>query len=409
MKNFMEMYHKIPLWAKIIVGIILGVILGFSAPAAATAITPVGTIFLNLLKMLIVPLALTTLISGICKMGDTKQLRTVGGRIVLYYLLTSTLAAILGTVFALITQPGSGVTELLTEEAGDVAQYNFIDNIVSWVPTNIVQASADANMLQIIVFAIFFGVVLLALGEKVAPLVHGIDLFADAMLKMTEYVIALAPYGILALVANMVSTMSAAMMKQAVVFILTDIAACLTMIVLVYPLLLKLLSKLHVLTFMKKIVPCMLVAVSTTSSAATLPVSLKVAKEDLGISEKVCGFTLPLGNTCNMDGAAIGYACIAVFACNLYGYEINAAMIFQIIFLGLIISIGSAGVKGAGIVMSTVLLESLGMPLTLIPILSAIWCLIDPGHTTCNNVGDLVGTGIVAAKMNLVGNKELID
>ena len=408
MNGFVNTYKSIPLWAKIIAGIILGSIIGFVSPDAAIAIAPLGTLFLNLLKMLIVPLVMATLISGICKMGDTKQLTSVGSRIVIYYLITSTIAAIIGTIFALITQPGRGVTDLLTDEIGESVTYNFIDNVVSWIPTNIVQAMSEANMLQIIVFSLFFGVVLLNLGDKVAPLVKDIDLFADVMLKMTEYVIAFAPYGIMALVANMISTMSSAMMQQVVVFILTDIAACLVMIIIGYPLLLKLFSKLNVMKFMKKILPCMLVAASTTSSAATLPVSLKVAKEDLGIEEKVCGFTLPLGNTCNMDGAAIGYACISVFACNLYGVTITPAVIFQIIFLGLIISIGSAGVKGAGIVMSTVLMESLGMPLTIIPILSAIWCLIDPGHTTCNNVSDLVGTGIIADRLNLI-KRDIFD
>ncbi len=397
----LQAYKKVPLWAKILVAIALGVVIGMVSPAAAEALTPLGDVFLRLLKMLIVPLVFFTLISGVCKTGDVKQLRSVGGRVVFYYLLTSTIAAAIGMIFALITQPGKGTTDFLTGvEAAQAAEYSFISNIVSWVPTNIVEAMATANMLQIIFFSITFGVALLVIGDKVAPLVSVIDQCAEGMLKVTDFVMAFSPYGILALMAGMVSTLSGAMMKEVIVFILTDIVACVAFIFICYPLMLKLLAKVSPIKFVRNIAPAMLVAASTSSSAATLPVSIKCAGENLGVPEYIYGFSLPLGNTCNMNGMAIAIGCISVFACNLYGMPITAGLLIQFVFLGLILSVGAAGVKGAGVVMSTVLLQTLGLPLTLIPILAAIWPVIDPGHTTANNVGDLACTTVVAAKLD---------
>lgn len=370
----MEFYKKVPLWAKILVAIVIGIVVGIASPAAAEAIAPIGDVFLRLLKMLIVPLVFFTLISGVCKTGDMKQLRSVGGRTVVYFLITSTIAAAVGMVFSLVTQPGRGTTDFLEGvAAAEAQQYNFIDNIVTWVPTNIVEAMANANMLQIIFFSITFGVALLAIGEKVQPLISLIDQCAEGMLKVTDFVMAFSPYGILALMAGMVSTLSGAMMKEVLVFIVTDIVACVSFIFVCYPLMLKLMAKVSPIKFLKNIAPAILVAASTSSSAATLPVSIKCAEEQLGVPEHIYGFSLPLGNTCNMNGMAIAIGCISVFASNLYGLEITAPLLFQFVFLGLILSIGAAGVKGAGVVMSTVLLQTLGLPLTLVPILAAVW------------------------------------
>lgn len=397
----MEFYKKVPLWAKILISIVIGIGLGVVSPAAAEAIAPIGDVFLRLLKMLIVPLVFFTLVSGVCKTGDMKQLRSVGGRTVMYFVVTSTVAAAFGMLFALVTQPGRGATDFLEGvTAAEAQHYNFIENIVTWVPTNIVEAMANANMLQIIFFSIVLGIALLAIGEKVKPLVSIIEQCAEGMLKVTDFVMEFSPYGILALMAGLVSTMSGAMMKEVLVFILTDIAACLSFIFICFPLMLKLLAKVSPIKFLKNIAPAILVAASTASSAATLPVSIKCAEEQLGIPEHIYGFSLPLGNTCNMNGMAIAIGCISVFASNLYGLPITAPLLFQFVFLGLVLSIGAAGVKGAGIVMSTVLLQTLGLPLTLVPILAAIWPVIDPGHTTANNVGDLTCTTIVAAQLN---------
>ena len=403
---------KIKLGTQILIAIVLGLAIGFISPAAANFISPLGDIFLNLLKMLIVPLVFFSITNGVVAMKDAKQLRSVGGRIILFYVVSSLVAAVFGTVAALITKPGSNATDfanVLTEEAGSAVEFNFIKNVVSWFPTNIVESMANANMLQIIIFCIFLGCALLALGDRANVIKKFIAEGTDVMLKITEYVIAFSPFGILALMAKLVSSISGAMMKEVVVFVLTIDIVILIYGVVWYPIMLKL-NKLNVPKFFKKISEPMLVAFTTTSSAATLPVSISVAKDKLGCPEEVYGFTLPLGNTANMNGAAIQFSVIAVFASYLFGLPITAASLFEFIFLALILSIGAAGVKGAGIVMSTIIISTLigEEGLVLIPILAAIWPTIDPFATLANNVGDLVGTTVVSKQMGVL-NEEVFN
>ncbi len=396
----MEKVRKLSLGKQILIGIIVGLVIGIVSPKSAEMISPLGAVFLRLLKMLIVPLVFFSITSGVCKMGDVKQLRTVGLRFVLYIIITSGLSAVVGILAGFIIRPGTGTTEFLnTAEVVESVPYSFIDNVVSWVPDNVVQAMATANMLQIIFFAIFLGVALLSLGEKVKPMISLIDQGSDVMLKITEFVMAFSPIGIASLMATMITTISGSTMKEVLEFIITDNICALIILFVFYPLVIKVFAKVNPVTFMKKITEPMLVAVSTTSSAATLPVSIRTAEEKLGLPENIYGFTLPLGNTCGMNGFALFIGLCCIFASNLYGFDITFGRIAQFVFLGIILSIGAAGVKGAGIVMSTVLLEALGMPLSLIPILAAIWPTIDPAHTTLNNVSDLVGTAVVAKQL----------
>lgn len=393
MKQFLQ---KLTLGKRILIGIALGLIIGFASPAAATFIKPLGDVFLRMLKMLIVPLVFFSITSGICKMGDVKQLRSVGFRYVGWIGISAVIAASVGVITALIVQPGKGTTEFLAAaEAAEASSYSFIDNVISWFPTNIVESMYNANLLQIICFTLFLGVALLALGERVSGLVKIIDQCTDVMLKITEYVINFSPFGIMSLVATMVSTISGAMMAEVIKFIVLDNVTGLILLA-IYPMLITLVAKLNPLRVIKKVAPAILVAASTSSSAATLPVSMKICDEEMGIPENVYGFTLPLGNTCGMTGFAMFIGMCCIFASNLYGFDVTFASIVKFVFLGLILSIGAAGVKGAGVVMSGVLLESLGMPLTLIPILAAIWPAIDPIHTTLNNAGDITGTIIIS-------------
>ncbi len=396
----MKRLTQLALWKQILISIIAGTLVGVYAPGMVPSIKFLGDIFLRLLKMLIAPLVLFSLISGVCKMGDIKRLYTVGVRIVAFYLITSTVAATLGLVFALVTQPGKGVVDLLTDKSGKEVAYSFIDNMVKWIPTNIFESLTTGNTLQIIVFALITGIVLLLLGDEYADLIKLIDKASGVMLKMTDLVMKYSPIGIFALVADMIASLSASMLTQVLNFILTDWAACLVVLFILQPLLVKTLAHLSIRKYLKHLAPIMILAASTTSSAATLPLELKIAKEDMGIPENIYGFCLPLGNTCNMNGMAVAIGVISVFASNLFGRPITLGACIEFIFLGLVLSVGAAGVKGAGIVMSSVLLQTVGMPLTLVPILAAIWPVIDICHTTCNVSGDMCGTIIVSKSLN---------
>lgn len=397
----MKWWFSRQLHIKIFIGIVLGVILGFTIGNAADFILkPIADIFLRLLKMLIAPVIFFTIVSGITTMESVKSLRSIGGKILVYYLSTSVLSVIIGLAVAWIVSPG--VQGMIISDSGkkmgDIAKFNFIDSLVSYVPTNPFQALAEANVLQILFFSIFFGMVLLMLGEKVKAVTTVMRQGAEVTIKITEIVMEFSPYGILALVVLMVNSLSMTTLAEVGKFILADYIALFIVLLVVYPLQLQFMAKIKSIPFFRAISPAIMIAASTTSSAATLPINLSVADKNLKIPEKIYGFGLTIGATVNTNGMAVAIGVIAIFACNIYGLPITLPLLFQFVFLGLVLSSGAAGVKGAGIVLSATLLSTMGLPLELVPILAAIWPLIDIGHTTVNVVGDLVGVSIIAAR-----------
>jgi Na+/H+-dicarboxylate symporter len=405
----MKWWFKRQLYIQIAICVAIGIALGLILGPNAEILKPIGDIFINLLKFLVVPLTFFCLIAGVTKMEDIRALKSVGSKIGVYFVVTAILSTAIGIVVALIINPGKGATGLLSANVKvEPEKFSFMDQIIGWFPTNIVQAMAETNMLQIIIASLIIGLALLTLGDRVSGLRKLANEGSELMIKITEFVMYISPYGILALVANMVGTLGTDVLSEVGRFILADYIALLIVLGVVYPLIIKFLARKNPIDFYKKISPALLVAASTTSSNATLPVSMNVANKNLGIPEKVYGFTLPLGATVNMDGMAVALGVISVFAANLYGLPITLPLIIQFVFLGLVLSIGAAGVKGAGIVMSTILLSTLGLPLTLVPILAAIWPIIDIGHTTANIAGDLTGTTMVASQLDMV-DEEVYD
>ncbi|ONK21042.1 hypothetical protein BLX87_24115 [Bacillus sp. VT-16-64] len=391
-----------PLYKQIALGGLIGVLLGFMLGENVKYFEPFGTLFLRLLQMLIIPLVITSILAGILQMKDAKSVGKVGGGFLIYLVVSSLIATTIGVLTAFIIQPGKGVGSILDHgESVESQDFSFVEHFLSWVPTNIFESLANLEMLQIIIFTVFIGLVMLSLGkEKTSTITNFVNESSDIMMKLTNYVIQLAPYGILALLAGLVGQFDSDMLGEVLKFVIADYIALLVVVLLVYPFLLKLTTGLSPLQFYKNVYPSMLFAFTTSTSSATIPISLQVAKKNLGISERTAGFTIPFGATANMDGFAVAIGIISVFAANLYGIDLTFGMIVQFVLLGLVLSIGAAGVRGAGVVMSIVLLESLGMPLTLIPILAAIWPVIDMGHTTVNITSDLTGTTIVAKKTN---------
>ncbi len=401
----MKWWFKQQLYTQIFICLAIGIALGYYfSPEKVSLIKPIGDIFINLLMMLIVPLTVFTLISGITKLEDLRSLRSLGGMTILYYALSSFIAGGLGLAIALIIRPGKEAVGLLGE-AVEPKDFSFIENLVSWFPRNPIGAMANGQMLQIIIFSIIVGIGLLVMGKKAQMLIKLVNDGADLMIIITEFVMKTAPYGILALVANMVANMGGDMLKEVARFLIADYLALFVLLILFYPLLLKIMGKLNPTRFYRNIAQAMLVAGSTTSSGATLPVSMAAAEDNLGLSEKVWGFTLPLGATINMNGMAAAIGVIGVFASNLYDIPITPTLMLQFMFLGMVLSVGTAGIKGAGIMMSSILLNTVGMPLTLIPVLAALWPILDIGHTTCNVTGDLVGSAIIGSRMGMLDEK----
>lgn len=403
----MKRWFKLPLYTQIAIGGLLGILLGFILGDNVKFIAPFGTLFIRLLQMLIIPLVVTSILAGILQMKDAKSVGKIGGSFLVYLVITSLIATTIGVIVALIIQPGKGIQSILNHgEAVETVEFSFLDHFLTWVPTNIFEALVNMEMLQIIIFTVFIGIVMLVLGDDKVPTISKfIREGANIMLKLTSFVIQLAPYGILALLATLVGSFGSDMLAAVIKFVIADYIALAIVLLFVYPITLKVTTGLSPIQFYKNIYPSMLFAFTTSTSSATIPISLQVTKNNLGISEKTAGFTIPFGATANMDGFAVAIGIISVFAANLYGIEITFGLILQFVLLGLVLSIGAAGVRGAGIVMSIVLLEALGMPLLIIPILAAIWPVIDMGHTTINIAGDLNGTAIVANKTNDLDEK----
>lgn len=396
----MKFWFKLPLYTQIAIGAVIGVIAGFILGENVKYIAPIGDVFLQLLKMLIIPLVITTILSGILQMNDIKSFGKVGGGFLVYLVITALLATAIGFLVALVIQPGKGNTSFLNHgEAVEAEEFSFVDHFINMIPANIFESLTAMDMLPIIIFTIFVGLMILVLGkDKNATVVKFIDEAANIMLKMTEFVIQLAPYGIFALLANLVGSFGTDMLSAVASFIIADYVAMAIVFLVVYPSIVKFIAKLSPIQFFKNVYPSILFAFTTSTSSATIPVSLRVMKKNVGISEKTAGFTIPFGATANMDGMAVALGVISVFATNLYGIDLTFGLFLQIVFLGLVLSVGAAGVRGAGIIFSMILLETLGMPLELVPVLAAIWPIIDMGHTSVNVTGDLTGTTVVARK-----------
>ncbi|HDR3496418.1 MULTISPECIES: dicarboxylate/amino acid:cation symporter [Bacillus cereus group] len=404
----MKWWRKQNLPVRILIGALIGIALGVAFGPKVAVLKPIGDIFIRLLQMIIVPLTFLSIVSGIAGLENPKMLRAIGGRIFIYYAMTAVLATSIGVVIAFIINPGKGVEGLLANGQNfKEEKFSFVDNIVQWFPSNVIQAASETSMLQIIIFAIFVGIALILLGDQAKGTRKLVHEGSKIMIKIAEIVIGFAPYGIMALIAHVVGTFGADMLTAVVSYVVADYLSLLLILFIMYPIVLKVFGKISPIHFYKQVSPAMLVAASTTSSSATLPVTMEVAQKRLRIPESVAGFTIPLGATVNMNGLSAALGVLAVFALNVYGIPITFGLIMQTVFLGIVLAAGCAGVKGADVITATILLSTLGLPLTIIPIIAAVSPLVDMGHTVVNITGDLVGAQVVNENITSSEEKNL--
>ncbi|MFA3115486.1 MULTISPECIES: dicarboxylate/amino acid:cation symporter [Acinetobacter calcoaceticus/baumannii complex] len=397
----MSWWKNQKLYIKILIGVILGIIVGILFGERILFLSPIGDIFLRLLQVIVVPVVFFSLISGMTQLENIEKLKSIGLKTVFFYAITGLIATVIGVCSALYFAPGKHGNEELHNNLNNLASahkefsFNFVDNIIEWVPRNAIESMASGNMLQIIIFTVLVGIALLSLGERGKKMVDLFHIGADMSIRLAGIIISFAPYGIFALMATATAKFGSDFILQGVRYVLSDLLGMIILLVVVYPILIALFTRFSPLSFYKKVSPAMVMAASTTSSNATLPTSMTVARENLKIPESIYGFTLPLGATINMNGMSVVLGVIAVFAANVHGVDITLEFLVTTIFLGIFLAAGTAGVKGADIVMASVLLTTLGFPLTLLPIIAALSPLLDMGHTICNITGDLVGTAIV--------------
>ncbi len=380
---------------KILIGLALGVIVGLIVGPeglgfAKKWIAPVGTLFINMIKMIIVPLVLASLIVGACSLGDVRKLGRIGGKTISFYLITTAVAVTIGIVMALIMAPGEGLKLPANATYKGKEAPPIMDVLINMVPTNVVQAMQNADMLQIIVFALFIGIGITLVGPKAKPVEAFFDGLAEVTYKIVGIIMELAPYGVFALILPVVAANGPKVLIPLAKVIGAVYIGCILHLAITYTAALKILADMSPAKFFKGILPAQMIAFSTCSSAATLPVTMKNTQENLGVSKEVSSFVLPLGATINMDGTAIYQGASALFVAQVYGIDLSISQMLIIVLTGTLASIGAAGVPGAGLIMLTLTLQSVGLPLEGIALIAGIDRILDMARTTLNITGDAV-------------------
>lgn len=390
------MKKKLNLGLAILVAMVAGIAVGSIFKEKAAILAPLGTIFINSIKMMVVPLITTSIILGASAIGQSKNAGKVGVGTFVYYLGTTSVAVILGLVFGSIFKPGSGI-DLNSLIAGYGTQADlaargttpgFWETIIGFIPTNPFQALIQGNILQVLTFSLFFGIVLSTLPkEKKEPVINGLNSINDVLVSMIMKVMYIAPIGVFGLMSEAVGTFGYDILKRVFVLLVVYIAALIVQTFIVYPSLVNFMSKIPAITFIKKIYKAQIVAFSTASSMATLPVTYEVCEEELGVSNETTSFVLPLGATINMDGNAIYYALVAVFFAQIYHIDLGLTQYVAIIFTATLGSIGQAGVPGPSLLVVAVLLAA-KIPVEALPVLFGVDRLFDMLRTAVNITGD---------------------
>ncbi|SHM34391.1 dicarboxylate/amino acid:cation symporter [Vreelandella subglaciescola] len=390
-----NLWRRIPLWQRILAGLFLGVIVGSLMGENAGVFKPLGDIFISAIKMLIVPLVFSTLVVGITAMRDPQKMGRIGARTIGLYLITTAFAIAIGLLASTIFQPGAGVDLSFDQpmEAQDAP--SLVEILVNLVPQNPIDALAEGNIMQIIVFAIGLGVSLMLVGEKGEPVVRVFESFAEAMYKLTEIVMSFAPFGVFGLIAYVAGSYGLEVLLPLAKVIGVAYLASVIHVLVVYSGLLALLGRLNPKRYLSGIIDALVVAYSSASSSGTLPVSLRCAQKNLGVSEGVSGFVLPVGATINMDGTALYQGVVTLFIAQMLGVDLSMADYGMIILTGTLASIGTAGVPGAGLIMLSIVMSQVGLPLEAIAVIAGIDRILDMARTSVNVAGDLMVTTLV--------------
>ncbi|HSW60520.1 MAG TPA: dicarboxylate/amino acid:cation symporter [bacterium] len=357
----------------------------------------VGKMFISAIRMLVVPLVLTSLICGAAGINDIKKLGRVGGKTLIFYLSTTAIAVTIALIVSYIIDPGIGFSsEIQVAEKIETPALSIAQMIYSIVPVNPFAAFSEGNMLQVIFFALVFGFSMAALGEKVQNVRTLIEQLNEIVMKMIMVVMATAPFGVFALVANVFAKEGFSAFTPLMKYIICVTVALFIHFSVTYGLALKIFARLSLITFIKKFYATMLVAFSTASSNATLPVTMETAEKEMGVSNKIASFTLPLGATVNMDGTAIMQGCAVVFISQVYGIDLSFTALLTVILTATIASIGTAGVPSVGLITLSMVLTQAGLPVEGIALIMGIDRILDMMRTAVNISGDTVVTLIIA-------------
>jgi Na+/H+-dicarboxylate symporter len=414
---------KLGLTARIFIGMIAGVVLGsllqwlfddsgdFSFSVLGMQVSTYallvegifnvgGQIFIASLKMLVVPLVFVSLVCGTSSLSDPSKLGRLGGKSILLYIGTTAIAISLAVFFALIVAPGEGLnmvsqSSYVAKEAPSLGQV-----IINMMPTNPINAMAEGNMLQIIVFAVFFGVAMAMTGDPGKRLTAVFEDLSTVIMKLVTILMNLAPYGVFVLMAKLFATIGFDTISSLFKYFLLVIFVLLVHAFISYPIILKVLSGLSPVILLRKVRDAALFAFSTSSSSATLPITMETATKKLGVNSSVASFTVPLGSTINMDGTAIMQGVATVFIAQVYAVDLTLADYMMVILTATLASIGTAGVPGVGLIMLAMVLQQVNLPVEGIALIIGVDRLLDMTRTAVNVTGDCMVACIVARSEN---------
>ena len=395
----MKEKKKLSLAAKTFIGFGLGIVLGVIFGEKASIVKPLGTIFLNMIKMIVVPMVFFSITAGVAALSDIKKLRNIGVKVVGLYAITSAISVCIGLIMANVTNPGLGfdMSALASDSVYEAKEMpSVLDTIINAFPSNVFVSFTQGDMLPIIVFAIFVGVALIMMGERGQKMAEGVQNLADVMYQITAIVMEFSPIGVCALLADSVGSYGLKVFGPLGKLILTVYASDVILVFLMYVPMVALLARFPVGKWFKSIMKVWVVTASTTSSAGTLPVSTQVTNEDFGVSPELSSFSLPLGATINMNGGCIYYAAAIVMTAQIYGMNLTPGALVNIIISTVLVAMGCPGVPGGAIIMTTILLTNMGLPLEIVGLIAGIFRLIDMANTTFNVTGDIVTTMVVA-------------
>ncbi|WP_298300831.1 dicarboxylate/amino acid:cation symporter [uncultured Erythrobacter sp.] len=414
----MKAWFQIPLWQRVIGALILGIIVGYIWGPGAASIKIIGDIFIAFIKMLVVPLIFFSLVAGVASIGDLRKLGSVGWRALLLFVVTGQMAVWLGLAIGTIVQPGAGLDASamnLDAAALERAQARQEDGvtvqqmILEMVPSSPVQVMADVNVLPLIIFSLLIGIGILMAKEEGEPVLKIFESGSVVMQKVTMVVMELTPFGVFALMAWVAGTLGVDALQALGIVVVLNYVGCLLIIGLIYGGMIKFIAKLPVIDFFRGIIDAIAVSYSTASSNATLPVTLRCARRNLGVSNSVASFVISLGATINMNGTAMYLGLATLFGAQVFGVQLDMGDYVLISILGTLGAIGAAGIPGAGLIMMVLVFGAVGVPLETIALVAGIDRIMDMMRTTTNVSGDAAVATTVASLTGEIDKAEMIS
>lgn len=357
-----------------------------------------GTVFIRLIRMIVVPLVFFSITAAVLELKDIKQLRRIGIRNFVLFTVTSGIAIAIGITLAYIIKPGKGIVlKNVTNEITVSELPSIYDTLLDIIPLNIFESFTNGSMLQIIFFSILLGIAIILLGKEGKKVEQAFKTGANIMYKIIDIIVLYIPIGVFGLMVDSMATYGTSVLGNIFKFILTDYLAAIIQVLIIYIPMLIFIAKVNPIKYLRVVFESWLVAFSTCTSMAALPVSMKNAKEKLGIPNEIASFVLPFGATANMDGTGIFFGIVVVFAAQVAGVELTFLQLISLVIQATLLSIGCAAVPQVGLVIGTTMIVSMGLPVEVVGLITGIYRIVDQIHTATNSTSDLVVAGCVAS------------